>query len=102
MAITVGQNADGNAFVTGDHNQTFVFYGLKELPPELAADIRSGRKNAADIPEAVPLPALTLTVDVEDSTRTEWRIAARRADGAATERNVAPPWQDDPAFEHVL
>ena len=46
MAITVGQNADGNAFITGNNNQTFVFYGLKEIPPELVADIQSGSKDS--------------------------------------------------------
>jgi hypothetical protein len=66
MAVTIGQDASGNAIVTGDNNQTFVFYGVEKLPQELLADIHSGRKRAADIPEAVPLPALTLAIDFED------------------------------------
>ena len=99
MAVTIGQDALGNAIITGDNNQTFVFYGLKELHPELVADIQSGRKRAADIPEAVPLPALTLAIDFEDDTRTQWRIAARRATAVPVKRSAAAPWRDDPADE---
>jgi len=102
MAVTIGQDALGNAIITGDNNQTFVFYGLKELHPELVADIQSGRKRAADIPEAVPLPALTLAIDFEDDTRTQWKIAARRATGPPVERSAATPWRDDPAFDEAL
>ena len=102
MAVTIGQDAFGNAIITGDNNQTFVFYGLKELHPELIADIQSGRRRAADIPEAVPLPALTLAIDFEDDTRTQWKIAARRATGVPVERSAAAPWRDDPAFDDAL
>jgi hypothetical protein len=102
MAITVGRNADGNAFITGNNNQTFVFYGLKEIPPELVDDIQSGRKIAADVPEAVPLPALTLSIRFKDDTRMEWEIAAGRATGDPVARDIAAPWRDDPAFEDAL
>src|ERR1700739_573452 len=102
MAITVGQNADGNAFITGNNNQTFVFYGLKEIPPELVADIQSGRKIVGDVPEAVPLPALTLSIGFKDDTRTQWEIAARRVSGDAVRRKLPAPWQDDPTFEDAL
>jgi hypothetical protein len=102
MAVTIGHDAFGNAIITGDNNQTFVFYGLKELHPELIADIQSGRKRAADIPEAVPLPALTLAIDFEDDTRTQWKIGARRATGVPVERSTAAPWRDDPAFDDAL
>ena len=89
MAVTIGRDAFGNAIITGDNNQTFVFYGLKELPSELIADIESGRKRAADVPEAVPLPALILAINFEDDTRTQWKIAARRATGVPVERSAA-------------
>src|SRR5215831_11658807 len=102
MAITVGQNADGNAFITGNNNQTYVFYGLKEVPPELVDDIQSGRKKAADMTEAVPLPALTLSIDFKDETRTQWAIIARRALEEPVTRDAAVPWHDDPAFEEAL
>ena len=102
MAVTIGQDALGNAIITGDNNQTFVFYGLKELHPELVADIQSGRKRAADIPEAVPLPALTLAIDFEDGTRAQWKIAVRRATGVSVVRGAAAPWRDDAAFEEAL
>jgi tetratricopeptide (TPR) repeat protein len=102
MAVTIGQDAFGNAIVTGDNNQTFVFYGIEKLPPELLADILSGRKRAADIEEAVPLPALTLTVEFEDDTRTQWKVAARRATGVPVTRSAVAPWRDDSAFEEAL
>src|ERR1700722_14026647 len=102
MAGTIGQDPLGNPIITGANNQTFVFYGLKKLPPELVADIQSGRKRAADIPEAVPLPALTLAIHFEDDIRTQWKIAARRAPAAPAERSVAAPWRDDPAFDDAL
>jgi hypothetical protein len=93
MAVTIGQDAVGNAIVTGDNNQTFVFYGVEKLPPDLLADILNGRKRAADIPEAVPLPALTLAIDFEDETRAQWKIAARRATGVPVARGAAAPWR---------
>src|SRR5438270_12108390 len=102
MAVTIGQDALGNAIVTGDNNQTFVFHGVEKLPQELLADILSGRKRAADIPEAVPLPALTLAVDFEDDTRAQWKIAARRATGVPDARSATAPWRDDSAFEEAL
>jgi hypothetical protein len=71
MAVTIGQDALGNAIVTGDNNQTFVFYGVDKLSQELLADILNGRKRAADILEAVPLPALTLAIAFEDDIRTQ-------------------------------
>src|SRR5271167_4359724 len=102
MAVTIGQDALGNAIITGDNNQTFVFYGVEKLPPEVLADILNGRKKAADIPEAAPLPALTLAVEFEDETRTQWKIAARRATGVSIVRSAAAPSRDDPAFEEAL
>jgi hypothetical protein len=102
MAVTIGQDALGNAIVTGDNNQTFVFYGVEKLPPQLLADIRDGRKRAADIPDAVPLPALTLAIIFEDDTRTQWKIVARRATGDPVTRDFAAPWRDDLAFEEAL
>src|SRR4051794_18392897 len=98
MAVTIGQDALGNTIVTGDNNQTFVFHGVEKLPQELLADILSGRKRAADIPEAVPLPALTLGIDFEDGTRAQWKIAARRATGVSVARGAAAPWRDDAGF----
>jgi len=90
MAVTIGQDALGNAIVTGDNNQTFVFYGIEKLPPELLADIHSGRKRAVDIAEAVPLAALTLTVDFEDDTRAveDCPTARRRSCGSAKRRGA--------------
>src|SRR5271167_3750324 len=79
-----------------------VFYGVEKLPPEVLADILNGRKKAADIPEAAPLPALTLAVEFEDETRTQWKIAARRATGVSIVRSAAAPSRDDPAFEEAL
>jgi hypothetical protein len=31
MGVTIGQDALGNAIVTGNNNQTFVFYGLNQF-----------------------------------------------------------------------
>jgi tetratricopeptide (TPR) repeat protein len=101
MAVSIGQDALGNAIVTGHNNQTFVFFGIEKLPEGLLADIQSGRRRLADIPEAVPLPALTLTVAFADDTRTQWKIAARRANGDPVARSVVVPWRDDPAFDEA-
>ena len=100
--VAIGQDALGNTIFTGDNNQTFVFYGVEKLPPELLADILGGRKRAADIPEAVPLPALTLAIDFADDTRAQWKIEAQRATGDPVAREVAAPWRDDPAFDEAL
>ncbi len=102
MAVTIGQDALGNAIVTGDNNQTFVFYGVEKLPPELLADILNGRKKAADIPEAVPLPALTLAISFKDNAREQWTIGARRAAGAPVTRDLAAPSCNDLGFEEAL
>jgi len=50
MAVTIGQDALGNAIVTGDNNQTFVFYGMEKLPEGLLADIQSGRSSRGSAP----------------------------------------------------
>jgi CHAT domain len=101
MGVTIGQDALGNAIVTGNNNQTFVFYGLSQFSAEQLADLVSGRMRPTEIPEAVPLPALTLAISFKDVGRTQWEVAARRATGDPVTRDVAVPW-DDPAFEQAL
>jgi hypothetical protein len=60
--------------------------------------LKSGHMRPADVPGAVPLPALTLAIEFADDDRTQWRITARRATGAPVSRTEAVPWQGDTAF----
>ena len=55
--ITIGRDAFGNALVTGDNNQTFVFFGRDQVPEDLLALVRNGRMRLADMPEAVACKA---------------------------------------------
>src|SRR4051794_6308171 len=100
--VKIGQDASGNAIVTGDNNLTFVLVGTKEIPDDLLAALKSGRLNPADAPNAVPLPALTLVITFTDGARTQWRITARRATGDPAVRDLTVPWQDDPGLEPSL
>ena len=43
MAVTIGQDALGNAIVTGDNNQTFVFYGVARMEDRRAPRHGSSR-----------------------------------------------------------
>jgi hypothetical protein len=90
--VTIGQDALGNAIVTGDNNLTFVLFGVgaDHIPAKVLEALKSGR--LADEPGVVPLPALTLAIDFTDEDRTQWRITA------SVSRTEAVPWQSDAAF----
>ena len=60
--------------------------------------LKSGRLRPADVPGAVPLPALTLAIEFADDSQTQWRITARRATGDSVSRTEAVPWHGDAAF----
>ena len=96
--VTIGQDALGNAIVTGSNNLTFVLFGVgaDQIPAKVLEALKSGR--LADAPGAVPLPALTLAIDFTDEGRTQWRITARRATGDPSSRIAPTPWQSDAAF----
>ena len=97
--VTIGQDALGNAIVTGSNNLTVVLFGVDQIPADLIDALKSGRMRPADAPGAVPLPALTLAIEFADEGRTQWRITARRATGASVSRTEAVPWQSDAAFD---
>lgn len=61
--VTIGQDALGNAIVTGSNNLTFVLFGVgaDQIPAKVLEALKSGR--LADEPSAVPPPALTLVID---------------------------------------
>ena len=100
--VTIGQDAFGNAIVTGDNNLTFVLVGVEKVPDDLLTALKTGRLKPADVPSAVPLPALALAIAFADDARTQWRIAARRATGDPVPREMVAPWGHDPALEPAL
>ena len=101
--ITIGRDAFGNVLVTGDNNLTFVLIGTNSVPEELLAALRAGRIKPAELPGAVPLPALTLNISFVDTARLQWQIAARRATDEEPQLRIdAVPWQQDAALEFAL
>ncbi len=100
--VEIGQDASGNAIVTGDNNLTFVLVGVEKVPDELLVALNTRRLKPVDLPGAVPLPALTLAIAFADDARTQWRINARRATGNPIERDLPALWRDDPALEPAL
>lgn len=98
--VTIGSDAVGNAIVTGDNNLTVVLlgFGVDQIPANVLAALKSGRLRPADVPGAVPLPALTLAIEFTDAARTQWRITSRRATGDPVARMEPVPWQGDAAF----
>lgn len=101
--ITVGRDANGNAFVTGDNNVIYVFYGV-EPSAEIIAKIQSGALRPANAPGAVPLPTLTLALAFTDETRSCWEIRAHRPSMNADPsiRRIATLWKQDNGFADRL
>ena len=96
--VSIGQDALGNAIVTGSNNLTVVLFGVDKIPADLMDALKSGRMRPADMPGAVPLPALTLAIEFADDDPLQWRITARRATGDPSSRIAPTPWQSDAAF----
>ena len=103
-SVTIGRDARGNAIVTGDNNVVYVFYGISELPADLVARLESGAVRAQELPEAVPLPTLVLSIAFTDEKRAEWEMASREpaSEGEPARRTGPTPWQLDPAFAAAL
>jgi hypothetical protein len=87
--ITIGRDGFGNALVTGDNNLTVVLVGMDHVPEALLAALRSGRMAPADIPGAVPLTALQVTIDIVDAARTQWRVLVCRGTDEPAQDAVA-------------
>src|SRR5215472_1711440 len=95
--IRVGRNAYGSVLVTGSNNLTFVLSGMDALPEGLLEALRRGQVKPADLPGAVPLPALILTIEWSDGSRTSWRIKAERpGEGGDPSNQAAASTREQP------
>ncbi len=100
--VHIGHDAHGNVIITGDDNRVYVFPGITELTAELIAQLEGGVLKAQDVPGAVPLPTLTLSIGYADEARSAWEIAASRSEAGGASRTVPVPWAATPGFGPAL
>jgi pimeloyl-ACP methyl ester carboxylesterase len=100
-AVQIGRDAQGNVVIAGDNNQLFVLLGVTALPQEQLTQLTSGKLEPQDIPEAIPLPTLTLRIASAPEPGT-WTLTAERPGLESCSRMVPVPWQAEPQFASAL
>jgi len=97
--ITISGDAQGNQIIQGDHNVVYVIYAGAAPSPQVLDSIQRGEIPLDSVPEAVPLPTLTLKISLKSD---EWTITSHRYGRKPAARTAPAPGKIDPLFPRHL